>query len=51
MSKFSKIVDELKDAGELYDRFGADYYLGSLGLLVLPEFRGHGIATHMLKAR
>ncbi|GBP96921.1 hypothetical protein EVAR_31091_1 [Eumeta japonica] len=50
-SKFSAVVEELKNEGELFDRFGTDHYLGSLGLFVLPEFRGRGIAQKMLKAR
>ncbi|GBP81657.1 hypothetical protein EVAR_28746_1 [Eumeta japonica] len=50
-SKFSAVVEELKNEGELFERFGTDHYLGSLGLFVLPEFRGRGIAQKMLKAR
>ncbi|GBP81665.1 hypothetical protein EVAR_28754_1 [Eumeta japonica] len=50
-SKFSAVVEELKNEGELFERFGTDHYLGSLGLFVLPEFRGRGIAQNMLKAR
>ncbi|KAB0797320.1 hypothetical protein PPYR_08314 [Photinus pyralis] len=36
---------------DLYEFFGTDAFLSSLGLYVLPEFRGQGIGLEMLLAR
>ncbi|XP_063545641.1 uncharacterized protein LOC134753635 [Cydia strobilella] len=49
--QFTEVVEELTTAGDLFTSFNSDVYLFSLGLLVLPEFRGLGIATYLLKSR
>ncbi|XP_063392276.1 uncharacterized protein LOC134677779 [Cydia fagiglandana] len=49
--QFTEVVEALTASGDLFARFGSDVYLFSLGLFVLPEFRGLGIATYLLKSR
>ncbi|XP_048004202.1 uncharacterized protein LOC125240349 [Leguminivora glycinivorella] len=49
--QFTEVVEQLTVSGDLFTRFDSGAYLFSLGLFVLPEFRGLGIATHILKSR
>lgn len=39
------------DRADIFNRYSVDYFLSGTGLAVHPDYRNHGIATEMLKAR
>lgn len=48
---FFGTVFNAEDEVDIFTKYGVDKYLASVGLLVHPSFRGHGIGAKLLKAR
>ncbi|XP_055684454.1 uncharacterized protein LOC129790769 isoform X2 [Lutzomyia longipalpis] len=46
-----KVMNFVKAKADTYNRHGVDKFLHAMGLLVMPKYRGLGLATEILKAR
>lgn len=44
-------MDYVSELADIYHKYNVDQYLAAYGLCVNRKYRGHGIATEMLKAR
>lgn len=44
------MIDLTKKA-QVYERYGVDKYMFAFGLSVLPDYRGYGLGTYLLKTR
>lgn len=47
----SRLIDYAESQYDIFERFNVSSYLTSYALLVHPNYRNRGIATHILKAR
>lgn len=45
------VLDFISAQIDVYELFNVDSYLGSFGLVINPDYRSHGVAMEMLKAR
>lgn len=49
--KFGELMQLLHENCNIFDMYGVDEYLTSVGLVVDEKYRGRGIAVHLLKSR
>lgn len=47
----ARLIDYAESQYDIFEHFNVELYLTSYALLVHPNYRNRGIATHILKAR
>lgn len=46
-----EVCEYVLDNSDIFNRYSVDYFLSGTGLAIHPDYKKHGIATEMLKAR